>query len=323
MTLPEGVFTVDASGCVGLWNPAAAQITGLAPDTVVGRPVEEALPGWRGLEPRLARRPGTTTTYPFERDGGELWLSLVATPYADGTLYAFRDATESARLEEMRRDVITTISHEIRTPVSSIYGAVATLARGDVPLTEETREQLIEMLHAETERLSRIVNDLLTASSLAGQDARQPGDCDVAALVERVLERAQARCPDNLQLRKRLPDDTEPAALDEERLEQILDALLDNAIRYSPDGGEIELAVERFGGAIRFSVSDTGLGIDERHHSHIGEKFYRADPELQTGAPGLGLGLYICHQLASAMSGRLWFESTLGSGSTFVLELPR
>jgi len=267
-------------------------------------------------------RGGKPTTYPFEFADGEIWLSLVATPYAGGTLYAFRDATEAARFEQMRRDVITTVSHELRTPVSSIYGAVATLARDDTPLTEETRQQLIEMLHAETERLSRIVNDLVTANSLADDDTRQPpGECDLVALVERVLERARERCPDNLQLRKQLPEWTEPAAVDEERLEQILDALLDNAIRYSPGGGEIELAVERSDSAIRFSVRDPGIGIDRRHHPHIGEKFYRADPEQQTGAAGLGLGLYICNQLASLINGRLWFESSAGAGSTFFLEL--
>ena len=88
---------------------------------------------------RLTARQGRTTTCPLALDGRELWLSLVASPYADGTLYAFRDATEATQLEEMRRDVITTVSHELRTPVSSIYGAAATLARGTITLTEETR----------------------------------------------------------------------------------------------------------------------------------------------------------------------------------------
>jgi len=322
MTLPEGVFTVDSSGAIDLWNPAAAHITGLAAEIVVGSPVDRALPGWQGIASRLVLRGGKPTTYQFEFADGEIWLSLVATAYAGGTLYAFRDATEAARFEQMRRDVITTVSHELRTPVSSIYGAVATLARTDTPLSEETREQLIEMLHAETERLSRIVNDLVTANSLADDETRQPsGECDLVALVERVLERARERCPDNLQVRKQLPEWTEPAAVDEERLEQILDALLDNAIRYSPDGGEIELAIERVDNAIRFSVRDPGIGIDARHHPRIGEKFYRADPEQQTGAAGLGLGLYICNELASLINGRLWFKSSAGAGSTFFLEL--
>jgi two-component system phosphate regulon sensor histidine kinase PhoR len=262
------------------------------------------------------------TTLPFGLGDRELLLSLVASPYADGTLYAFRDATEAARLEQMRRDVVTTVSHELRTPVSSIYGAVATLARDDAPLTDHTREQLIAMLHGETERLSRIVNELITANSLGGDDTGQPlDDCDLVALVERVLERARERCPDNLELRRRLPERTDSAALDEERLEQVLDALLDNAIRYSPNRGKIDLAVERSDDTIRFSVRDTGIGIDTRHHPHIGEKFYRADPEQQSGAAGLGLGLYICNQLASLMNGRLWFESVAGAGSTFFLEV--
>ena len=323
LTLPEGVFTVDSSGTVDLWNPAASRITGLAPDAAVGGPVEQALPGWHAISAPLAARQGRATTCPLDLDGREVWLSLVSSPYADGTLYAFRDATEAARLEEMRREVITTVSHELRTPVSSIYGAAATLARDDAALTEETRAQLVAMLHSETERLSRIVNDLVTASSLGGDDARRPpSECDVTALAERVLERAAARCPSNLQLRKRLPKQRERVAIDEERLEQILDALVDNAIRFSPDGGEVELALERSSDAIRFSVRDTGSGIEPRHHPYIGEKFYRADPELQHSAAGLGLGLYICHQLAALMNGRLWFESTPGSGSAFFLELP-
>lgn len=223
----------------------------------------------------------------------------------------------------MRRDVITIVSHELRTPVTSIYGAVATLARDDTPLTDNIRGQLIAMLHGETERLSRIVNALVTANSLGDEDTRKPlDDCDLVALVERVLERARERCPENLELHRRLPERTDSTALDEERLEQVLDAFLDNAIRYSPNGGEIELAVERSNDTIRFSVRDTGVGIDTRHHPHIGEKFYRADPEQHTGAAGLGLGLYICNHLASFMNGRLWFESVAGAGSTFFLELP-
>jgi signal transduction histidine kinase len=322
MTLPEGVFTIDSAGAIDLWNPAAAQITGLPLETVHGRPVEQALPGWHGLVPHLALRHGKPTTYPFGLGDRELWLSLVACPYGDGTLYAFRDASEAARLEQMRRDVITTVSHELRTPVSSIYGAVATLARDDAPLTDDTREQLMAMLRSETERLYRIVNDLITANSLGDGDTRQPlDDCDLVALVERVLERARERCPDNLKLRHRLPERSDSTALHGERLEQVLDALLDNAIRYSPNGGEIELALERSDDTIRFSVRDTGIGIDTRHHPHIGEKFYRADPELQSGAGGLGLGLYICNQLASQMNGRLWFESVAGAGSTFFLEV--
>ncbi len=323
LALPDGVLTVDGSGRVDLWNEAAARITGIAADAVVGSPVEQALPGWRTAAARADAQPGRTTTCPLEIGGRELWLSLVASPYADGMLYAFRDATEAAQLEEMRRDVITTVSHELRTPVSSVYGAAATLAREDLVLPEDRRQQLVEMLHTQSSRLSRIVDDLVTAASLVGDGTRRGGgDCDLAALVDRVLDRAGRRCPGNLELRARLPDAIEPCAVDEERLEPLLDALVDNAIRYSPDGGEVELGLERTSGAVRFSVRDTGIGIETRHHAHIGEKFYRVDPELLHAAPGLGLGLYICRQLATLLGGRLWFESVAGAGSTFFVELP-
>lgn len=324
LTLPEGVVTVDATGTVDLWNPAASQITGLASDSVIGKRIEDALPGWAAIQAQLAARPGRATTCPLELDGRELWLSLVSSPYAGGMLYAFRDATEATRLEEIRRDMITTVSHELRTPVSSIYGAVATLARDDHPPGEETRKQLIGMLATETERLSRIVDALLTASSLGGDEGRRPnGDCNVRALVERVVDSARPRCPQNLRLRARLAEHGDQIVpLDEERVEQILDALLDNAIRYSPEGGEIEIAADYVDRGIRFTVRDPGFGIEPDHHSRIGEKFYRADPELRQGASGLGLGLYICNQLAALINGRLWFESAAGVGSTFFLEVP-
>ena len=144
----------------------------------------------------------------------------------------------------------------------------------------------------------------------------------MAALIERVVDNARPRCPQNLRLRARLPEQGDRVPLDEERVEQILDALLDNAIRYSPNGGEIEVAADHVDRGIRFSVHDPGIGIEPHHHSRIGEKFYRADPELRQGASGLGLGLYICNQLADLINGRLWFESAAGVGSTFFLEVP-
>ena len=323
MTLPDGVFTVSASGAIELWNPAAERITGIAAETALGARAEQALPGWRELAGRLAARGRRTTIHPLAIGDRELWLSVVASPYGDGVLYAFRDATEAATLEQMRRDLVTTVSHELRTPVSSLYGAAATLMRTDVELTPETREQLIQTLHAESERLARTVDKLATVSRLGGDEALgASGECDVVALARRALERARERCPENLVVSGRLPDGPELLALDEERLEQILDTLLDNAIRYSPGGGEIELALERSDGAVRFSVSDTGIGIAPEHHPHIGERFFRVDPALQGGVAGLGLGLYICRQLLTLMGGRLWFESAQGEGSTFFVEVP-
>jgi signal transduction histidine kinase len=113
-----------------------------------------------------------------------------------------------------------------------------------------------------------------------------------------------------------------PLAVDEAQLEQVLETLVENAVRYSPGGGEIEVAYEHADGRARFSVRDGGIGIAPHHHPHIGEKLYRADPELRSGISGLGLGLYICRQLVALMGGRLWFESAEGEGSTFHVELP-
>jgi signal transduction histidine kinase len=136
-----------------------------------------------------------------------------------------------------------------------------------------------------------------------------------------VLERARERCPADLRLLKHLPASCDPLAVEEEQLEQILDLLLDNAICYTPGGGEVELTFVLRDGRARFSIRDTGIGIAP-HHAHIGERFYRADPEQRGGTRGLGLSLYLCRQLLVTMGGRLWFESVEGAGSTFHVELP-
>jgi signal transduction histidine kinase len=182
---------------------------------------------------------------------------------------------------------------------------------------------VFDALHEQTRRLARIVDELATAAALeSGGAGRGPGGCDVGAVAARALERAELRRPENVRLRARLPEEQLVLPLDEEKLDQILDALLDNAVRYSPDGGDVELSVERRGDVVRLAVRDGGIGIPHEHQARIGEKFYRVDPGLRGGVAGLGLGLYVCRRLLALMDGRLSFDSVEGRGSTFVVEIP-
>ena len=314
----DGVFLVGDDDTVRLWNPAAERITGLAASTLVGQRASEALAGWP-----LGHVGERQHTYPVDIDGRELWLALTAVPFDDGTVYAFRDLTEEQAVERLKTDFVSTVSHELRTPLAAIYGAAMTLQRTDVSLAEDQRTGLLGVVSSESERLARIVNDVLWASRLdAGVLDVSIESCDGGALATAVVAAARAHLPVGIELALGVVPGTPAVAADPDKVRQVLVNLVDNAIKYSPDGGLVEVRVEPAGAAVRFIVSDRGLGIPPAEHGRIFEKFFRLDPNLTRGVGGTGLGLYICRELVRRMNGRIWVESAEGAGSSFGFELP-
>lgn len=323
----DGVFLLDEDGRVRLWNNAAEGITGIAEQDIVGRPLAEALPGWAALESRLTvaspGRPAAPESVPLELDGRELWLSVTAVDFEDGTVYAFRDLTSDRGLEELRQELVATVSHELRTPLAAIYGSALTLRRTDVRLDEGIRERLLEVIAEEAERLSVIVNDLLLASQLdSGRLQVHVVRCDARELAESVIDSARTHLPTTVELSLHAPDGLPAVQADPEQLRQVLTNLVDNAIKYSPAGGPVQVRLDTQGAFLRFAVSDCGLGIPGAEQRRIFEKFYRVDPQMQGGIGGTGLGLYISHELVRRVDGRIWVESQAGNGSTFFVEIP-
>lgn len=314
----DGVFLLDGEQSVRLWNPAAERITGLREEDVLGRSAAEVLAAWPLDE--VGER---GQTLPIESDGRELWLSMTAAEFPQGTVYAFRDLTEERAIERLKSDFVSTVSHELRTPLAAIYGAAMTLRRHDVPLSEEQREAMLSVVAGESERLARIVNDILYASRLDSDTVdvsiAQVNARDVASTV---VAAARAHLPDGVELTLEAPADLRPVAADGDKVRQVLVNLVENAIKYSPDGGPVRVLVETAQNRMRFSVSDRGLGIPAGEHARIFEKFYRLDPNLTRGVGGTGLGLYISREIVRRMDGRIWVESVPGEGSTFSFELP-
>ena len=323
----EGVFLLDRAGEIQLWNPAAEAMTGLPANSVINRPAAEVLPDWQEIAERIpiesSPDPRHEETVPFETPKGERWFSIVGVKFFGGTVYAFRDVTEARRLDELKADFVSTASHELRTPLAAVYGAAQTLRRHDFALDEAGRARFISLITDESERLSRIVNEILLASQLdAGRLDLASEPFDSAELVERVIEAARAHLPASVTLDVTLSESTPSVAADRDKARQVLVNLVENAIKYSPDGGRVEVGIDQAGSAVRFSVTDEGLGIPELEHERIFDKFYRLDPEMTRGVGGTGLGLYICSELVSRMGGRIWVESHHGRGSTFSFELP-
>jgi len=324
----DGVLLLDRNGVVRQWNPAAEAITAIEAVDVIGRPAAEAIPGWTeaadSVPVSTSPDPGhAEVVIPIETTQGERWISISGVQFFGGTVYAFRDLTEVRHVEEVKADFIATASHELRTPLAAVYGAAQTLLRHDFALDEVGRDRFVSLIADESERLGRIVNEILLANQLdAGRVDLQAEPFDAADLVERVVEATRAYAPPAVRLELSVPEDLPPVAADLDKVRQVLVNLVENAIKYSPDGGRVEVGAKPRGANVCFHVRDEGLGIAPEEQQRVFEKFYRVDPHMMRGVGGTGLGLYICKELVSRMGGRIWVESKDGKGSTFLFELP-
>jgi two-component system phosphate regulon sensor histidine kinase PhoR len=322
----DGVVLVDEGGVIRSWNQGAERITGIPEKALRGRASGEVLPGFAALiaDVPVATQPddaARAVTSPLRLEDRELWLSISGVGSEDGTVYAFRDLTDQRKLEQMRSEFVATVSHELRTPLASIYGAAMTL-RDRVGGTDLQR-QLLNIVTDESERLVQIVEEILLASELtSGELALRVERVDAAGIAQRAVDAARPRLPDNLSLELAPADGLPPVSADESKARQVLVNLIDNAVKYSPNGGRIELRLGRRNGYVEIAVKDEGLGIPASEQDHIFEKFYRLDPDMARGVGGTGLGLYICRELAERMGGRVRVTSWPGSGSTFFFELP-
>jgi PAS domain S-box-containing protein len=325
----DGVFLVDHGGVVRTWNRAAAAATGLRAADVVDRLAAEVIPGWSAVAGRIPLVPAGSgapraESLPLEVGDRELWLSMHGVTVPDGIVYAFRDLTEERALETMRTEFVSTVSHELRTPLAAIYGAAMTLRRSDVALDDEQRAKLLDVVSGEADRLARTVNDILWASRLDTDSLHVTiQNCDPRKLAEEVVEAQRVHLDRGHELVLDLADDLPAVAGDPDKVGRVLINLVDNGVKYSPDGGRIDVQVRVVGSHVRFSIADPGLGVPASEQRRIFEKFYRLDPNMNRGVGGTGLGLYICRELVRRMEGRIWVDSQgVGRGSTFHVELP-
>jgi signal transduction histidine kinase len=199
-----------------------------------------------------------------------------------------------------------------------------TLRRSDVALDEDQRARLLDVVSGEADRLARTVNDILWASRLDTDSLHVSiQNCDPLELVREVVRAQEAHLDESHRLVLAVDDALPLVSGDPDKVGRVLINLVDNAVKYSPDGGNVHVAVKPVGAHVRFSVTDEGLGIPPAEQRRVFEKFYRLDPQMNRGVGGTGLGLYICRELVRRMDGRIWVESSgAGRGSTFHVELP-
>jgi two-component system phosphate regulon sensor histidine kinase PhoR len=256
----------------------------------------------------------------IDRDGRVLLIS--GRPLPDGgAVLVLHDLTELRRLEAVRRDFVANVSHELKTPLTSICGYTETLL-ADQPEPEVAR-RFLEVIHSNGRRMQRLVDDLLDLSRIeSGRWQPEPEPVDVETVAREVwsaLGERAARSEVSLTIEA---DPAAPLVADPDAVRQVLVNLLDNALRYTPPGGGITCRTLREGDGVALVVADTGSGIASEHLARVFERFYRADPSRSRAEGGTGLGLAIVKHLVEAHGGRVSARSALGEGATFSAWFP-
>ncbi len=343
--LGHAIISTDRQGTITVFNHGAELLLGYGAEELIGRETPgvfhdaaevEARARELGIEPGFevfvhAARQGEIETREWtyvRKDGRRLpvRLTVSAVRGADEQPLGFvgiaRDITEQRRVERMKDEFFALVSHELRTPLTSIVGYVETLADMEAERLSEDGRRFLDVVSRNAAQLERLVDDLLLMAQIdAGKLSLQRGEVDVGQIAAEAVEAAQPRAAaGQVELRLR----AEPAAPlhgDGGRLRQAIDNLVSNAIKFSPDGGCVEVSVDAHRHELVIAVSDTGVGIPEADQERLFQRFYRASTAEHV--KGVGLGLTIVKAIAEGHGGHVGLDSREGEGTTFTLELPR
>jgi PAS domain S-box-containing protein len=334
---PNAYLSCGVDGIIKRANRSAVELLGYRRGELVGRPVADLYadtPDGRAkaqviFQRFLAGEEIRAHELELQRaDGSKVWVSLSIRPIRDkeGKVVASRseivDITEHKKLDQLKDDFIGLVSHELRSPLTVIMGAINTvLSEGDYLSEEETR-QLLKDAALESETLSHLLGNLLELSRAQAERLVLHAEAiDVKRVVQEAIEGVQRQYSTH-QFVVSVPPELPPVYADPLRLERILYNLLENAVKYSPRGEEIKVSVRPDGEQLVIGVSDRGVGISPADQARLFAPFQRLEESRPGGTRGVGLGLLVCQRLVEAHGGRIWVESEPGRGSTFFFTLP-
>ncbi|MGA9174801.1 MAG: ATP-binding protein [Thermoactinomyces sp.] len=322
-SMTDGVLTINRYGKIILSNPIA----------------DRFLSSWKGKIKKNTLPPPMQVFFDQviednkEHTGditeqGRTWV-VVMSPLYDGdqvrgVVAVLRDVTEERRLEKMRKDFVANVSHELRTPLAMLQGYSEALM-DDIAETPEERREIAQVINEESQRMGRLVRELLDLARMeAGHIQIEPVERSLYDFVQRVIRKFQALARDKqVHLSAKMEENLPRIYWDEDKIEQVLTNLIDNAIRHTPPEGSVCVHVYEKDGMIHLDVEDTGSGIPEEDLPFVFERFYKADKARTRGqSGGTGLGLSIVKHLVNAHGGNVSVKSQLGVGTVFMVELP-
>ncbi|MCE5215482.1 GAF domain-containing protein [bacterium] len=334
-SIHAGMIVVTTKGRIRLINPAACAMLHLPANDYQGKLLSDVVNNESvlGMLSNLdqAQR-GDSREIGIEEDKRIYKAEATAIAGDNGEVQSivaiFNDITELRQVERMKTAFVSTVSHELRTPLTSIKGFVATLLddKDGTLYDEETRYEFYTIIDQECDRLTRLISDLLNVSRIESGRAldMQISEVNINELASRVLGQQQSYT-DRHQLVCEVPADMPPIEADADKIQQILDNLVGNAIKYSPNGGTVSISAEDEGDKVRIDIRDQGLGVPDRHREKIFDRFHMVDDDVDHKAiKGTGIGLYLVRHLARAHGGDVWLSwSEVGKGSCFSVRLPK
>jgi PAS domain S-box-containing protein len=329
----NGIFVLSQDRRILSWNPAMERITGYPSAEAIDRRWEEILGPYPAdakhtSDPADESAPTQAQVQVVRPDGARRWVEFAISPVpgrdsaVKGSVVVARDATAELESEQLKADFVAMISHELRTPLTPLKGFLRALVSGTVDDSPADRQEYYRIMVRQTDRLERLITDLLEVSRIESGQASTGGELlDLTALVRELIEEFARSNPD-----RAIRISEEGGALlvsgDPFRLRQVVGNLLSNAVKFSPAEAPVDVRITRIDDAATVSVRDEGEGVPPSEQQRVFERFHRVEngPTRLTG--GTGVGLFIARKLVEEMSGRIWLESIPGNGSTFSFSVP-
>jgi len=328
----EGIVAVDREQRVVHLNASGARMLRVSATASIGKPIWEVTRMRKvcdTVQMALHENREVTSELHLRRENREHILELHAAPLGNGqgtlagAVLVLHEVTELRRLETVRQDFVANVSHELKTPITAIRGLIETVL-DDEAMPEDTRARFLGKIREQSLRLSLLVTDLLTLARLeSAEGVLQIEPVDLRELVGRAAGHFRPSADEHgIVLRTEVPSAGVRVAGDREALELVVNNLLDNALKYTPRGGQVWVRLRSESGMAVLAVEDTGIGIAREHHDRIFERFYRVDKARSRELGGTGLGLSIVKHVCKVLGGGIAVESALGRGSTFRVSLP-
>jgi PAS domain S-box-containing protein len=329
----DAIVSKTLHGTITSWNHAAERMFGYTAEEAIGQPITLIIPPeLHGEEEdiigklRQGVRIQHYETVRLRKDGTKVDVSLSISPLKDsagnilGAAKIARDITERLELERRKDEFISMASHELKTPITTLKGFIQLLLRKFERQAMPEAVPMLTKMEAQVDRLTKLIDELLDASKIqAGQLDYEEQPVDLAALLRETVELLQATSPTHTLVVRGTPQVWMMG--DKDRLGQVLTNLITNAIKYSPQANTVDLSITASNETVALRVRDYGVGIPKAHQKKIFDRFYRVC-DGQKAFSGLGMGLYITHEIVKRHDGEMTVESEEGQGSTFVVSLP-
>ena len=326
--MTDGVIATDRKGRVILINEPAAEMLDVSRETILSQPIEKVLglENTNTFEDLLEEKDSLILDYSTKTKAYILRANFSViqkeTGFVNGLIAVLHDITEQEKIDAERREFVANVSHELRTPLTTMRSYLEALADGAWQ-DEEIAPNFLEVTRTETERMIRLVNDLLQLSKMDSTDYKLNKEwVDFVVFYDRIIDRFEMSKQQNVTFKRKLPDHVIFVEIDEDKMTQVLYNIISNALKYSPEGGQVTFAIKEKNDTIIVSVSDEGVGIPKESIGKIFDRFYRVDKARTRKLGGTGLGLAIAKEMVNAHGGRIWASSKEGKGTTISFSLP-